>query len=312
MGMATSAKYFRATRAAAAAAVRVAHSIDRVAGERTINTVISAAKWLTGAAIPSWSKHIHHPSPLPRPRAGRAGVLIPACVGTIAGRPQGAVSPAEALLALSERAGQPLRLPKGVASHCCGLMFDSKGCAEGRLTTAAKLVDAAWQWSEEGRLPVVIDVSSCAHALLSTESILPPTQRERLNAMDVTDAVGWLHRILDHLPLQKIRKHVILHPTCSTHHLGLVDQMREVAAAAADQVTVPVGASCCGMAGDRGLIHPELSQGALEEEAQQIEAADADGHYSCSPFCEAGLARATGREWHPLVLLLHEAISEPG
>ena len=88
--------------------------------------------------------------------------------------------------------------------------------------------------------------------------------------MQVTDAVGWLHHILPALSLEKVEAHVVLHPTCSTHHLGLVEEMRAVAEAAAQRVTIPINASCCGMAGDRGLLYPDLPKAALQEEVAQI------------------------------------------
>ena len=59
---------------------------------------------------------------------------------------------------------------------------------------------------------------------------------------------------------------VALHPTCSLRQLDLEDALRELAQALADEVVTPAGASCCGMAGDRGLRHPALAAAALADE----------------------------------------------
>ena len=307
IGMTAAAQHYGMVRAGGAAAVQVGHLASWVLGESGLNALLSGARALTAAPIPRWSSTLHRPTPLPSPQAGTAGVLIPSCIGSIAGQPRGELSPTTALLELSEQAQQPLHVPDGIRPQCCGLVFDSKGSTDGRQIAASRLVDAAWEWSEAGRLPVIVDVSSCAHALLESRDILPETQQVRLDAMQVTDAVGWLHHILPALSLEKVEAHVVLHPTCSTHHLGLVEEMRAVAEAAAQRVTIPINASCCGMAGDRGLLYPDLPKAALQEEVAQIHEAKADAHYSCSPFCEAGLAQATGTTWHPLVLLLHKA-----
>ena len=52
-------------------------------------------------------------------------------------------------------------------------------------------------------------------------------------------------------------------PTCS-----------RVARAHAEEVVVPRGAECCGFAGDRGFVVPELTRGATAREAAEVRAAD--------------------------------------
>ena len=305
-GLAFAARHYGAVRTGAAMAVRAGHRAAGLLGEGAVNGLISAARATTGAQIPGWSEHLHHPAGVPAARPGDGGVLFPSCIGCIAGKPAGQASPAEALAHLSARAGRALRVPEGTGSHCCGLLFDSKGSPEGRSRAASALVRALWGWSDQGRLHVVVDVSSCAHALLESGPVLGAEEAGWLNGMRITDSVGWLAELLPDLKLRKVRKKVVLHPTCSTRHMGGVEGMIAVASALADEVLVPEGSSCCGMAGDRGLIFPELPASALREEAEIVAGAGADGHYSCSPFCEAGLARATGVGWGPLVLLVVE------
>ncbi|MFD1271027.1 hypothetical protein ACFQ51_00955 [Streptomyces kaempferi] len=50
-----------------------------------------------------------------------------------------------------------------------------------------------------------------------------------------------------------------LHPTCSTVHLDITGDLRTVAEAVAGTVTVPDSWGCCAFAGDRGLLHPEVT-----------------------------------------------------
>jgi hypothetical protein len=51
---------------------------------------------------------------------------------------------------------------------------------------------------------------------------------------------------------------LVVHPTCSMNHLGISAQLSEIASGLAVEADVPVGDTCCGTAGDRGLLHPEL------------------------------------------------------
>jgi hypothetical protein len=61
-------------------------------------------------------------------------------------------------------------------------------------------------------------------------------------------------------------------PTCSTIHLGLERELGEIASALADDVVVPVGTTCYGTAGDRGLLHPELVVSGICEEKSYLDA----------------------------------------
>jgi D-lactate dehydrogenase len=70
---------------------------------------------------------------------------------------------------------------------------------------------------------------------------------------------------------------------------------------------VPIAATCCGFAGDRGFLHPELTAAATADEAAEIEAsADSDAYVCANRTCETGLERATGKPWESFVYLLEE------
>jgi D-lactate dehydrogenase len=97
---------------------------------------------------------------------------------------------------------------------------------------------------------------------------------------------------------------VALHPTCSTRHLELVGELRALAGEIADEVEVPVSATCCGMAGDRGLLHPELTRSATAEEAAELSGSSHDAYLCGNRTCEIALEQATGRAYEsPLVSL---------
>jgi D-lactate dehydrogenase len=95
-----------------------------------------------------------------------------------------------------------------------------------------------------------------------------------------------------------------VHPTCSTRHLGLAADLEALARAAAREVHVPIDATCCGMAGDRGLLHPELTATATRDETAEVLAREFAAHVSANRTCEIGLEQATGRPYEHVVALL--------
>jgi D-lactate dehydrogenase len=265
--------------------------------------------------VPSWPANMPPPAPAAMPataRDGAAAVYLPACINRIFGNPRGAPprpSLPEALVSVSARAGLPVWIPDDAAGHCCATPWASKGYARGHEHMARKVADALWRWSDEGRLPVVIDATSCAQGLLAdVPSGLDDAARERYERVTVMDSIAWAHdRLLPELEVRRRARAVAVHPTCSAGHLGLEPKLEALAGALADEVVVPVGAACCGFAGDRGLLHPEIPPSALREEAESLDGRAFDAHLCANRTCEIGLQQVTGRPYASFVFLLEEA-----
>jgi D-lactate dehydrogenase len=174
---------------------------------------------------------------------------------------------------------------------------------------ANAVVDALWRWTAEGSLPVVVDASSCTLGLL--EDVPPHLGTEnarRHGELEILDSIEWAHDRL--LPLLDVTRRVgsaTVHPTCSTRHLDLDDKLEALAGALADEVNVPVAATCCGFAGDRGLLHPELTAAATRDEAAELDGRRFDAHLCSNRTCEIGLQQATGADYASFVYLLEEA-----
>jgi D-lactate dehydrogenase len=103
----------------------------------------------------------------------------------------------------------------------------------------------------------------------------------------------------------------ILHPTCTLVRMGGLPDLLRVARAHAADVTVPAGAECCGFAGDRGFLVPELTASATAVESAEVKAAAGPdtGLYSTCRTCEIGMSRGVGREYQSLVHLVREAMA---
>ena len=202
--------------------------------------------------------------PLPATRrAGRGGRLLPRLhqpdlrPAARRGRP----GLPQALVAVSERAGMPLWIPDDVAGRCCATPWSSKGFRAGAGWMANETVAALRRWSEDGALPVVIDASSCAHGLLSTEH-LSEESRALHAKLRVLDSIEWAEQLLPRLRVSRRLGSVAVHPTCSVRQLGLARRLSALAGELAEEVVVPARATCCGFAGDRGFLRPELTAAA--------------------------------------------------
>ena len=105
----------------------------------------------------------------------------------------------------------------------------------------------------------------------------------------------------------------ILHPTCTLVKGGGLEDLLAVARAHAEEVVVPKFAECCGFAGDKGFLMPELTASATVAEAAEVrelcERDPGEACFSTCRTCEIGMARAVGRPFRPVLSLVHETVT---
>lgn len=309
---AQSARRFKAVEQAARLAVAAA---DRI-GERLLRPVTGAArKAVRPDLVPEWLPRMPGAAPRTRPvtrRVGAAAVYYPACVNRIFGPPAGfpGLSLPEAVVAVSRRAGRPVWIPPDVAGTCCATIWHSKGYRRGTEVMANRIVEAAWGWTAGGRLPLVVDASSCTLGLAhEVAPYLTPGNRALHKDLTVVDSVVWAaEELLPRLETVRAVGSAVLHPTCAMQHLGDTPQLRRVAEACAREVVVPDDVGCCAFAGDRGMLHRELTESATAKEAAEVTARHFDAHLSANRMCEVGMDHATaGRGYHSVLQALELA-----
>jgi D-lactate dehydrogenase len=228
---------------------------------------------------------------------GADAVFFAACVGTMFG---GGVS--ASVRRLCERAGVRLRTPDDVAELCCGTPWKSKGHLDGYARMTERVRASVLAATEKGRLPLVVDASSC------TEGLLQMLAGSGVQVHDATEFVAG--HVLPGLRLTTPVPAVVVHPTCSSTAAGTTDALVQVAGFVSDDVTVPVAWGCCGFAGDRGLLHPELTASATAPEAAEVSGLRAPAgtaYVSSNRTCEIGMTRATGQDYRHVLEVLDEA-----
>ncbi|MFB8049089.1 FAD-binding and (Fe-S)-binding domain-containing protein [Streptomyces rubiginosohelvolus] len=315
---ALTAKNFRAVEASARLAVAAADTIGERVGDAPLQAVTRLArKAVRPDLVPEWLPQIPGAAARRLPdtaRVGASAVYYPACVNRIfAGPDDGDARPglslAEAVVAVSGRAGKPVWIPEDVTGTCCATIWHSKGYDAGNRIMANRIVEAAWGWTAGGTLPLVVDASSCTLGI--AEEVVPyltEDNRALHRELTVVDSLVWAaEELLPHLTVFRTVGSAVLHPTCSMEHLGDVGQLRALAEACAKDVVVPDDAGCCAFAGDRGMLHKELTDSATAKEAAEVDRRPYDAYLSANRMCEIGMERATGHPYRSALIELEHA-----
>jgi D-lactate dehydrogenase len=256
--------------------------------------------------VPLWSRDLPRGGTrrTPRPASSAAAVFFPTCLTTIFGPEDGCAGVREAFLELCERADTVVTIPDGVDGLCCGMPWKSKGLVR----SADAMGDRVREWvlraTDDGARPVVVDSSSCAEGLADLL---------RGTAVRVQDVVVFTaDTLVPRLTSASRAASLVVHPTCSGHRAGTDEALMVVARAAAEHVVVPDDWGCCGFAGDRGLLHPELTESATRTEAAEVRGLGVEEHASTNRPCEIAMSRATGRRYRHVLEVLEEATRPPG
>jgi D-lactate dehydrogenase len=310
------AKGYRAMQLAGRIALRTAGGISSLGGEGVVTGVTDLGRSvISHDVLPRWIPEIPGAAAGSLPatqRAGASAVYYPACINRIFGNPDSweqAPSLPEIVVRLAARAGQPVWIPPDVADTCCGTVWHSKGYARGNQYMANKVVGRLWAWTDGGRLPVVCDATSCTLGLVhEVEPYLTGAAVEQHAALRVMDSISWARdELLPRLTVQRRVPTAVIHSTCAGQHLGLSGALADVAAALAEEVTAPIYGTCCGFAGDRGMLHPELNDSAVAEVAAELEGREFDAYLCSNRTCELGMTRGIGREYASFLYLLESA-----
>ena len=208
-----------------------------------------------------------------------AAVYFPACVNAMFGAESSGPGVRAAFLELCSRAGVRVAVPDGIGEMCCGTPWKSKGMVAGHEAMSDRVAPWAWEATRHGSLPLVCDATSCTEGL---EGMLGAVESAHGVRIDVVDA-------------------------CSSTRMTVNADLLVLARAIADEAVVPEGWGCCAFAGDRGLLHPELTASATAAEARSVSAREFDAYASLNRTCELGMSRATGRPYRHILELLEEA-----
>jgi D-lactate dehydrogenase len=281
---------------AARAGLAVGHAAASVVGDSTLAAISNGA----------WKRGMPRAATLPvaYKGAGDPVVYLPACGGRIFGANSAQeASLADVVMELFVRAGYAPRLPEGFDKLCCGQLLESKGMADAADEMADAATEALLKAAADGHggfYPVIMDASTCSARM-----------KEHLaDRLQLYDFHEFAHDAL--LPRLRIKRKpgpVALHINCSVRRSASDHKLRKLIEACVDQVVEPAGVLCCGFAGDRGFVVPELTVHALRKIHEALPANCCEG-VSTNRTCEIGLTAETGRPYHSIAYLLEECSRE--
>lgn len=297
--------------------VTLGHTAEKIIGADGINSVIRTAEKISNTTLPKWNRSIpHSDSKVSRlwsenqrlESLDSVFIYFPSCISRQLGIPKDHFPLSTVFQTIAQRADIRLRIPENATGHCCGMPFHSKGYTQAYQTTLHKTLQEMWEWSEQGKYPIVIDTTSCTHSLRTCGDDLDEKGKVLWEKLTLLDGVEFLHdHVLPKLNLHPVDEEVALHPNCSLRRLGLDGKMLKIAQKCAKSAAIPLDLGCCAFAGDRGLLFPELTQSATEKESAEVNARDYGGYYSSNITCEIGMSEATGKDYVSIVYLVEKA-----
>ncbi|MCY7359994.1 MAG: FAD-binding oxidoreductase, partial [Rudanella sp.] len=129
-------------------------------------------------------------------------------------------------MSVCHKAGIPVIVPTDGRGMCCGQVFSSKGFTDAYQFTANETIEKLFSQSQEGKLAVVMDVTSCTQTLKSCRTSLTDANRAKFDALTFLDAIDFAaDRLLPLLTISKPKQSIVFNPDCSAHKMGALPKL---------------------------------------------------------------------------------------
>jgi D-lactate dehydrogenase len=271
-------------------------------------------------SMPLWSNEMSHPPKIYKVSKKLIGleaeqttvIYFSSCISRMMG---GDIL--KTFQSVCEKANVSVIVPKDISGTCCGQIFSSKGFTDAFKFTANQTIEKLWLLVsanevqlEGGKIPIVMDVTSCTQTIKNCRNYLTDENKARFDKMTILDSIDFAaDMLLPRLNVSKKKEKIVFHPVCSLHKMGTMPKLYVIGKACAVQADIPAFAGCCGMAGDRGFYYPQLTQSATKLESNEVKLKDYDGYYSSAKTCEMALSEAVGKNYESILKLLDEVSS---
>lgn len=305
------AKHFGKVETLVKTAVKTGQMANRLLGKQTMPNLTKAIRTLI-PSFPIWSTEMTGPIPNRHHKPSKASaVWFNSCISRMMGADKDSKeSSIDLALRICQKAGLELLVPTDLGGTCCGQAFSSKGFQEAYAITANQTIEKLWKWTNQGQIPIVMDTSSCTHSMQHSRPYLHAVNQQKFDKMKIMDIVEFLaEKVIPNLTISQPKNKIVFHPVCSVYKMNLVEKMRVIGNACANQANIPVSAGCCGMAGDRGFYYPGLTAAATRTEALEVNQENFDGYYSTGKTCEMSLTASVSKDYRSILYLIDEVSS---
>ncbi|MEO6290304.1 MAG: FAD-binding and (Fe-S)-binding domain-containing protein [Ginsengibacter sp.] len=299
------AKHFNFVESAGKAMISTGFFLNGMLGKNFMRNFTKAIKQIV-PATPVWSNQLKKPAKKIQSQNFKDGqkqvVYFSSCISRMMGGDIGNV-----FLSVCKKATINVIIPEGINGTCCGQIFSSKGFMPALMVTANRTIEKLWVSSREGKIAIVMDVTSCTQTTRSYRNYLSDENKSRYDKMTFIDVIDFAaEQILPALKINKQKESIVFHPVCSAYKMGSLNNLEIIGKACAVSSDVPFFSKCCGMAGDRGFYYPQLTHAATKSESQEVKQKKYDGYYSSSRTCEMALSEAVGQQYESILQLLDE------
>lgn len=284
--------------------------IRLVMGKKVFGTLATAFHKLSGGLVPLWNEHFPKGAKkIPAIKQRNLSlkevvspidkvVYFPSCITRTMGVSKDYTDSLEITQLtgkLLKRAGYDIIYPKELNSLCCGMAFSSKGFVEAGRQASGKLEAALMEASENGKYPILCDMSPCLYTMKSNMG-------ERLKLYEPAEFIQ--DKLMGRLNIRQLDKKVAVFAVCSTKKMEVDGAIAAIARKCAKEVVV-IDSNCCGFAGDRGFLLPELNRHGLRFIKEQ--STGCKEGYATSRTCEIGLSNHSGVTFSSIMYLVEEA-----
>jgi D-lactate dehydrogenase len=282
--------------------LKIVNFFHLILGTKLMAAISSAARTISFKTIPKWNKYM--PSGASVIQTGTLVnsenpdkvVYFPSCINRsmgVSAEHRNEKQLSETLISLIRKAGFEVIFPDNIKKLCCGMAFLSKGYTKAGELKSAELENELLKASENGRYPVLCDMSPCLF-----------TMRENMKkGLKLYEPVEFIiDYLLPHLEIKPVNETIALFPVCSIKKMGLEKKLEYLASLCAKKVIV-ADTNCCGFAGDRGFTFPELNSHGLMNLKSQLPPEIIHG-YSTSRTCEIGLSENTEISFKSIIYLV--------
>jgi len=272
-----------------------------ILGSAIMSLLANGARKISGNRIPLWTPYMPSGAKKVRPEqkfdpSKEKIVYFPSCITRTMGPSkeyEEQVSLTTKTEELIRKAGYQIVYPENLDNLCCGMAFSSKGFKKTASEKENELQQALFAASENGKLPVLCDMSPCLHHMKETLD----------KTLKLYEPIEFTLKFLaDKLDFKKEPGTVVVHAVCSAKHMGLEQKLMELAGMCSEKVVI-ADVNCCGFAGDRGFTYPELNKFGLRNLKKQIPPEAKEG-FSTSRTCEIGLSLHGGLSYKSILYLV--------
>src|SRR6185436_18517438 len=164
------ARNFRSFEATAKTALRAGLFSNRVFGKNFMRRFTGGIKKII-PAMPLWTNQLRAPGKKIKSEEFVAGSQHVIYFSTCISRMMGGNLPKE-FLSVCQKAKINVIVPKNIKGTCCGQVFSSKGFDNAFRHTANQTIEKLWKYSQEGKIGIVADVTSCTQTMRSYRAYL--------------------------------------------------------------------------------------------------------------------------------------------